>query len=352
LKLFGFLMSKDREIAEIIGDDLKILDEKLLPYYFKNFNDFEGWLEKRAIDQTRTNSRLLKKALRLTESDDIDLVLKVNAATITDTYWFKPKNSNLSFKSVKFKKNDFSKLALYGDPDSFNKVYSDTPELTNLGSFEKCWKLVDGNWWLYKQANELELFSELFICEFGKLLGFQMAHYEKDGKYIKSLDFTQGAKCNLELANGIVGENEDYDYNFKKFSEISDDCARGYLEILLLDTLCFNMDRHTKNYGILRDSDSGQVLGMAPNFDNNIALISRGYPSNVTRNNDKLISLFVEFLLKNRKAQDFYIEMKYPNITLTLISKAIESVGMDVDKIFLTEFIINAYNIIKKEVNT
>jgi len=25
---------------------------------------------------------------------------------------------------------------------------------------------------------------------------------------------------------------------------------------------------------------------------------------------------------------------------------------MDVDKIFLTEFIINAYNIIKKEVNT
>ena len=53
--------------------------------------------------------------------------------------------------------------------------------------------------------------------------------------------------------------------------------GREYLDILFMDALCFNMDRHTKNYGILRDRDTGKVLRMAPNFDNNIALISRGY---------------------------------------------------------------------------
>ena len=42
-------------------------------------------------------------------------------------------------------------------------------------------------------------------------------------------------------------------------------------------TFCLNADRHTNNYGVLRDPDSGKVLRLAPNFDNNIALISNGY---------------------------------------------------------------------------
>ncbi|MBO4791900.1 MAG: hypothetical protein J5592_06400, partial [Clostridia bacterium] len=47
--------------------------------------------------------------------------------------------------------------ALSGSSRSFN-VVSENPdaqaaELTNVGSFEKCWKNVDGKWWLYKTAS-------------------------------------------------------------------------------------------------------------------------------------------------------------------------------------------------------
>ena len=38
------------------------------------------------------------------------------------------------------------------------------------------------------------------------------------------------------------------------------------------------MDRHTENFGLLRDNDGGEIIKPAPNFDNNIALISRGIP--------------------------------------------------------------------------
>ena len=86
--------------------------------------------------------------------------------------------------------------------------------LTKIGSFEKCWKLIDDKWWLYKCGNKLELFSEPFISRLGKKLGFDMAYYELDGDYIRILDFTGGR------------------YNFEPLRALSDDC-----------------------YGILRDID-------------------------------------------------------------------------------------------------
>jgi hypothetical protein len=349
MRLNGYLMSKDIPVAGFIERDINVLDEHLLPLYFKNFYSIEDWLEIRAIDRHRTNSRLLKKALRLTTADDVEVVLKVNGATITDTYWFKPFDSGLRYDDIKFKGNLFDKLALYGDPDSFNIGYRDTPELTNIGSFEKCWRLIDGEWWLYKQGNGLEIFSELFICEFGKALGLSMAHYEKDGKYIRSLDFTKGASVNLELAYGLVGEEEDYDINYLKMKELSEKCAMEYIEMIFLDTICFNMDRHTKNYGILREVDTGTVIGMAPNYDNNVALISRGYPKKTDRKNDRLIELFIDFLEKNDVARKCFLNMDIPKIDNELIGKVIDKIRMKVDRDFICTYIINGYKRIQGE---
>ena len=37
-----------------------------------------------------------------------------------------------------------------------------------------------------------------------------------------------------------------------------------------MDALCYNIDRHTFNFGILRKD--GEPVGLAPNFDNNLGL--------------------------------------------------------------------------------
>ena len=37
-----------------------------------------------------------------------------------------------------------------------------------------------------------------------------------------------------------------------------------------------NVDRHIRNYGVLRNVDTGEILRLAPNFDNNIALLYNG----------------------------------------------------------------------------
>ena len=50
----------------------------------------------------------------------------------------------------------------------------------------------------------------MFICRLGEKLGFKMAHYEIDGPYIRSEDFTEGEKVNFEPVRSLVDDNDDY----------------------------------------------------------------------------------------------------------------------------------------------
>ena len=88
----GYLLSGDIPIAEIQGGKVIPLDRSL-PLYLAAGGSLEDWLAGRAIDRCRPNSRILKKVLRLTDSEDV----------------------------------------------------AATPELVNIGSYEKCWRIESGN---------------------------------------------------------------------------------------------------------------------------------------------------------------------------------------------------------------
>ena len=344
----GTLMSEDRIVATVKNGIITEYDETLLPLYLKRTKNAEGWIASRAIDEHRTNSRLLKKVLRLRQTDDVQTALAVNAATVTDRYWFKPEGSNAKYEDIRFKENYFDSLALRGDPDSFSRKPSRTPELTNTGSFEKCWKLIDGKWWMYKSGNDNEHFSELFICLLGEKLGLDMAHYEMDDKYIRSLDFTDGAKKNFEPMSTLVDRDDDYERCFNALKAISPEIARQYLLLIWMDSVCYNMDRHTENFGFLRDVNTGKILSLAPNYDNNVALIARGYPSDVERKNDGIIKFFKEFVQNCDEAHKMLMNMSLPKITSEIIDECFDKTPFIVDRDFIREFILNGQRIIQE----
>ena len=343
----GYLMTKDIVVAEIKNGQIDIItNAALLPIYLERTKNLHHWLEKRAIDSHRTNSRLLKKVLRLTERDDVSTTLAVNAVTITDTYWLKEDASSMTWEDVRFKENYFSELALKGDLSAFSQKPSRTPELTNVGSYEKCWKLENEKWWLYKKANQQELFSELFIYELGKSLGFHMAYYEVCDGYIRSLDFTDGAKVNFEAAYSWMGDDEDYVKNYQAFSTFGDAMADQYLEMLLLDSICLNVDRHTFNYGVLRDVDTGNILEMAPAFDHNVALLSNGYLTG-PRKKDLLGTLLHELENETGAISKYLSRHACPVITREMVWACIDKVemqvSMQVDREYLWDFLWTGY---------
>ncbi|HBN85954.1 MAG TPA: hypothetical protein DDZ89_19175 [Clostridiales bacterium] len=286
------LLSKDIPIAKFINGVVEPILPERLPFFLQRTSNTEAWLLSRAIDSHRPNSRLLKKALRLAKKDDLFTVLSVNAATITDNYWVKPLHDATTYADVRFNFNLFDQLALSGDVDSFNQLPSRTPELTNIGSYEKCWRLIGGKWWMLKAGKPEELFSELLICRIAKLLGFPVAEYEQEGEYIKSRDFTDHGKWDFEPAAGIIGEEINYIQIYELFNQFGAQTGDDYIQMCYLDALVMNMDRHEYNFGLLRNSDTGEVLRMAPFFDHNIALVSRGYSKASSFENDLLINDF------------------------------------------------------------
>lgn len=331
------------EILVAVWNDnvLTVLNADLIPMYLKYNQDADRWLASRAIDHRRPNSRLLKKALRLVEKDDISSVIHVNGAKITDNYWIREVGSNLTYSDVKFSDDYFSNLALKGNYDSFNRAAnskrSKTPELTNVGSFEKCWKLRDGKWWMYKKASHDEMFSELFVYELGCALGMNMAVYQRGEACIKSLDFTEAARVNFEPASTFMGDNEDYFDVVKALEKICPKAIPDYIRMIFMDTICANPDRHTNNFGLLRDIKTGDLIGFAPNYDNNMALISRGYPSK-SGLKDMLISLFNELI------EEYPIYRScIPEVTEEMVRVAIAKVNMKVRTQVVVDLVVGRY---------
>ena len=70
------IMSADIAVAIVEDHNLEIINQELAPLYLKRTHNFVKWVEDRAIDATRPNSRVLKKAHGLSRmASDFDTAM-------------------------------------------------------------------------------------------------------------------------------------------------------------------------------------------------------------------------------------------------------------------------------------
>ena len=341
----GWIMSGDIVAASIRDNIVLPLLPEHRPLCFQCGGDIVSWLKSRAIDRKRPNGRILKRILRLGDTSDLNTALHVHGATITDNYWVKTEDeAGLTWADVGFRENYFADLALSGRFSSIAKNYTPeelrtaTPELTNIGSYEKCWRQQDGLWVMVKSGTPEEHFSEIFTAALGKHLGFDMAEYTLSGAYVVSRDFTEG-RLNFEPMANLVQDNEEYDLNYDVLQTLNPSLLKPYLDILFMDALVFNVDRHTQNYGLLRSRETGEILSMAPNFDNNMALISRGYASDLSNIANPLIGQFQELLREKS------IQYPVPKLTKETLETIVNEIMPDVEicRDYVVQFVWQNY---------
>ena len=121
-----------------------------------------------------------------------------------------------------------------------------------------------------------------------------------------------------------MDDNDDYEDVIAKLQEICPQAIPDYVRMIFLDTIVANPDRHTANFGLLRDTKTGELLGLAPLFDHNMALIARGYPK-APKKSDLLIRLFND-LLGNHPEYKEYL----PEVTEEVIRNTITDLHMRV----------------------
>lgn len=295
----GFLMSRDFEVAIIQDNRLTVLRPNLLPLLLKRTMNLELWLNNRAIDRHRPGSRILRKMLRLTTSNNLQVVMKFNAVSLIDTYWIKEFDSELTWEEVK-KGTDYFSTYLIEDMIDLYEDYENkrTFELTNIGSYEKCWKYDKylDKWILIKKQLNYEVDSEMIAYKVAKLLNIPVAKYYKiSDTLIACENFIDNWEYNFEDAYSIVGEEEDVYFNLQALRCVDESLVPDYVNMKILDAIIMNVDRHTHNYGILRDTNTGKILSMAPLFDHNMCL--RGSKSKIKIESPNMFFLDVETCL-------------------------------------------------------
>lgn len=272
-----YLMSKNIIVAKVKDDkSIHYYKKELVPLLLRITNDIDLWLENRAIDRHRPSSRILRKMLRLTNSSELDVVLKFNAVSLTDTYWMKPTNSPMTWEEAIKCTDYFSELIINGKIDLYEDYHNRrTFELTNVGSYEKCWRkdLKTDDWYLVKKQKIEEVESEMIAYKVAKLLNIPVAEYNKlSDTLIECKNFIHNWDYNFEDAFSIVGEEEDAAYNMEQLGSLKDSLLLEYTYMKILDAIIMNVDRHTRNYGILRNVDTGDIISMAPMYDYNLCL--------------------------------------------------------------------------------
>lgn len=309
-----YLMNKDNIIAEFkadtrseFSDDVSFLMNEVvgkLPIGFENINT---WLDGRKASKHNAHLKSIMQSMNCYDNEGFIKV--THAASINDTFWVRSDTENVSWNNVSLYSNQFSevisRLAFEG-VGLYDEVFPSTsPELTCDGSFSKCFKKEDftgeygSDIFLYKRGHEISIgnivkfgyepYCEQMASEIAKIISPKNATaYE-----LVTLHGKTASRCNL-FTNESLGyasyaktsnkRSIDLQQVFEYFAGIGSEQA--FREMLVIDSLCFNQDRHAGNYGVLFDNDTLNIIGMSPVFDLNLSLML--YTDDFTNIGDKL----------------------------------------------------------------
>ena len=281
------IMHKDSVVALVSENRIaEIIIKSLCPACFSANETIDVWFANRSIDTRRPHSRKLFKALRLRTPDDIEQVIDIgHGISITDNWWIQKADEELDYLSLKQYNEEIADIALYGSSTSNSGNIKGYRELGTVGSYEKAWRYIDGSWYMFKHGNTQELISEYYSYQFLKAMGVDVAEYEIQHStssetgitttFIISKDFTNNAAVDFEPFCNYYTDHDEPEYIIPRLDKR---LIKSYVMMVFYDVLLHNDDRHNQNAGVLRNSSTGVIIGLAPYFDYNLGLISTGVP--------------------------------------------------------------------------
>ena len=254
-----------------------------IPFGFDSLN---LWLANRKASSYNSSLRTLMRRIGCDSNDDYIRI--THAASTNDTFWIQSDQENLSWEQVSLFRNDFTEtVSRLAFEDIDIKVNADlilSPELSCEGSFRKCFRKENqrgsfgSDIFIYKRGNDLGSGLEPY-CE---MLASEIAAVISPDNYVPYrtvlLHDKLASKCNLFT-------NEQHGYaSFSKLMKAKSlqdmfdffdriGASQAFREMLVVDSLCFNQDRHAGNYGVLFDNDTLEIIGMAPIFDLNLSML-------------------------------------------------------------------------------
>ena len=248
------------------------------------------WWTHRTIPASR--DKLEENLKKLNVETTKELLQKSYALSLTDHYWIMPEDKNITWHKINYYENDFSEdvgKILFDNTYNIKDVNTFSPDNSSDGNLKKKWSIEkDGTRVLIKGGDiysPQESYNEVIAAELCLRLGINHAKYtilNDDAKkvfYSKSPNYTTD-KLEFINANHIITSFNDVDTD--KYNHFIDCCKTFGLErklyeedlnkMFLVDFIIANKDRHYRNFGFLRDSETLEWKGLAPVYDSGNSL--------------------------------------------------------------------------------
>ena len=241
--------------------------------------------------------------------DAIDGYVRLtHAITVNDTFWIKREDEDINWEQVSPYRNPFNKtiskfafdgIELY-DKDA---VYAGAkPELNCDGGFPKCFRKerslgqYGSDIFIYKRTQgdgimKIEPYSESLCSEIANIISPNNSVYYD----VTTLHNKIASRCNLftDEKYGYASYSKIFQDNRHSLGQVFDyfyqiGSEQEFREMLVIDALCFNQDRHQGNFGVLFDNDTLEVIKMSPSFDFNITMLTYATDEELQNVGDKI----------------------------------------------------------------
>ena len=285
--LIRFTATEDSSMPEITILWVNEAEKHLLPLDLSLTGDsIAKWLKSRTIPKNRAYVHNFLSKCNLNLNRPMNIIKVSKGLSLNDCYWVVEEGFSGTFEKYNLYDNRFSRvlalIAFTGYGSSVRSSLASCPEFTTNGMLPKCWRRVNGEIKLYKGGTSgasntgNEPYCEYYAAQIAKELGISAIDY--------GLSKWKGALCSTcvlftskeyaFLPVGKVVTSGGMEAVTSYYEKMGAAYAKALADMLVLDAIICNTDRHFGNFGFLVDNRTNEIVAPAPLFDHGNSLFN------------------------------------------------------------------------------
>lgn len=285
--LIRFTATEDSSMPEITILWVNKAEKHLLPLDLSLMGDsIAKWLKSRTIPKNRAYVHNFLSKCNLNLNRPMNIIKVSKGLSLNDCYWVVEEGFSGTFEKYNLYDNRFSRvlalIAFTGYGSSVRSSLASCPEFTTNGMLPKCWRRVDGEIKLYKGGTSgasntgNETYCEYYAAQIAKELGISAIDYglsKWKGELCSTcVLFTSKEYAFLPVGKVVTsGGMEAVTSYYKKMGAVY---SKALADMLVLDAIICNTDRHFGNFGFLVDNRTNEIVAPAPLFDHGNSLFN------------------------------------------------------------------------------
>lgn len=265
------------------------------------------WLRHRTIPKNRAYVHNFLSKCGLSINRPMNIISVSKSLSLNDCYWVVEDGFDGTYDDFNLYDNRFSQvlalIAFTGYGSSIRTSLASCPEFTTNGMLPKCWRRVDGKVNLYKGGTMgasntgNEPYSEFYACQIADALGIPAVNYKLSkwkGELCSVCELFTSKEHSFMPVSRIVTKGG-FEAVREFYKSMGEDYIKALNEMIVLDAIICNTDRHFGNFGFLVDNQTNKIVATAPLFDHGNSLFNFAGKSDLV--SDEALSEYVDTLL-------------------------------------------------------